>query len=428
MKKQDRTLLYLMMIGLSILLIMRDIYGVSLSKFIYFCFVAAFMVAANYQTLVQMVCFILPLVCGLPATYIMLVILALLIVKRKTIKMIQFLPLFLLLLLELFAAMWYPSLQLSTIVQYISFAGVMIFLINDDKELDHLQCVRLYVLGTLLVCGVIVYATLKGAPDNWTKLFSEGQFRFGNEHVDEAKMHLTMNANSLAYYSLVGMACCLLLVDKTDRMKKIWYIALASFFVVVGFLSLSRSWLLMAAICLLLYIMSKLRSPKQFITLFVVLAILIGVATVYLNQNPELVSGFETRFNDESMESGGNRTNIFRKYMEVFFANPRFVFLGAGVTQTNIAVGSEGSMHNGLQQILVCCGSLGFLLYMYVLGTPVLKACSKRKVPLVYWLPLLSVVAFTQTIQFLNPMMLMLPYAIGVYSLKCAKDSGTSGT
>ena len=128
------------------------------------------------------------------------------------------------------------------------------------------------------------------------------------------------------------------------------------------------------------------------------------------------------------MESGGNRTNIFRKYMEVFFVNSRFVFLGAGVTQTNAVTGMGASMHNGLQQILVCCGSLGFLLYMYALGTPVVKTCSKRKIPLVYWLPLLSVIAFTQTIQFLNPMMLMLPYAIGIYSLKSAKDPSAVGT
>ncbi len=41
-----------------------------------------------------------------------------------------------------------------------------------------------------------------------------------------------------------------------------------------------------------------------------------------------------------------------------------------------------------------------------------------RGIGLIAWLPLVSVILFTQTIQFVDPHMLMLPYVIGVYSLR----------
>ena len=424
MKKQNRTLLYLMMIGLSILLVMRDVYGVPLSKFIYFGFIAAFMAVANYQVLVQMICFILPLLCGLPGTYIMPVALVWLVTKRKTFKTIQSVPLLIFLLLELFATMWYPSLQLPLIIQYISFAGVMIFLINDDKELDYRSCIKCYLLGVVLLCAVIMTVTLEGAPTKWLKLFAEGRFRFGDAHVDEIKMQLALNANSLAYYSLTGVSCGILLTEKEKGVKRLLYLTIALFAVIIGFLTLSRSWLVVLLAGMLLYIISKLRDPKQFVILAVVLLVLVGIGSVYLENNPELLSGFEMRFEDDMMESGGSRTYIFKKYMEIYFGDLRYVFFGAGVTQTNEAVGSAGSMHNGLQQILVCCGIVGFALYMVVLILPIWKACRGKKLSMIHWLPLISVVTFTQTIQFLNPMMLMLPYIIGIYALRAGGQNG----
>ena len=154
----------------------------------------------------------------------------------------------------------------------------------------------------------------------------------------------------------------------------------------------------------------------------------LGLTAYIFSKNPELLAGFETRFTDDTMETGGSRTGIFQRYMEVYFSDFRFVLFGTGVTQGNVVAGMSGSMHNGTQQILVCCGLVGFVLYMVVLFGAALKASVGKKIHLVYWMPLLSVVVFTQTIQFLNPTMLMLPFVAGIYGLKCAKDSCVSVT
>ena len=422
MAKKDKYLLYGLVVGLSILLILRDINGISINKFIYFGFTVALMAAANYQTLVYMICFVLPLVCGLPGTYIMPCAFVLLMFKRGSVKLMQIVPVAIILLMELFAAFWYPSVDFALIVNYVSFAAVMVFLIQDDREIDYMQCITLYVLGVLLLCGVILYATLRDAPANWMKLFAKGEFRFGDIHEVEG-MTLNLNANSLAYYSLTGIACGLLLTEKAKGTGKVWYIALIALFVLVGFFTVSRSWLLMAAACLLLYILSKLRNPKHFIMLLLTIVVAAVLVFYWFKKNPELLSGFETRLNDDTVETGGSRTIIFQKYMDIYFSDPRFIFFGTGVTQYRDVVGTVGSIHNGTQQILVCCGFIGFAVYMIVLFGPAIKANRRKWMPLAYWLPLLSVIAFTQTIQFLNPTMLMLPYIIGIYALRAGGES-----
>lgn len=418
----DKWLLYGMAAGLSILLILRDVNGISISKFIYFGYAIIFMVAANYQTLVKMLCFILPLVCGLPGTYIMLVAFVLLILKRGSVKFRQLVPIICILLLELFASFWYPSADFVFIVNYVSFAAVMIFLIQDDRKIDYRYCVMMYLLATALLCYVILAATFADAPKNWIKLFSDGRFRIGEVHAETEQMTLKINANSLAYYSVVGIACGLLLTEQAKGGKKVWYIALTVLFAAAGFLTLSRSWMLIASACLLLYILSKLRNPKQFLALFLVLAVVALWLVYYFGNNPELWAGFETRFTDETVGDGGGRGRIFKNYMEIFFSDIRFVLTGAGVTQLTAAVGTIANLHNGTQQILVCCGLIGFALYMIVLFGPVIKVSQGNRIRLVYWIPLISVVVFTQTIQFLNPTMLMLPYVMGIYGLRMSEE------
>lgn len=422
MTKTDKYLLWGMVAGLSLMLILRDVSGMSINKFIYFGFTVALMAIASYQTMVYMICFMLPLVCGLPGTYIMPCALVLLIMKKGKVKAIQFVGIFGILLLELIAALWYPSLKFADLINYVSFAAMMVFLVQDDAVVDYRQCVKLYLLGTLVLCGVIMWVTFADAPKNWMRLFAEGQFRIGEGREESVGIKLSLNANSLAYYSLVGIFCSFLLMENTTAGRKLWCFAGVLLFTSVGFLTLSRSWVLIFGVCLLLYILSKMRSPKHLLVALLTIGAMIALAVYISGKNPELLAGFETRFNDDTVESGGSRTYIFQKYMDVYFSNFRFVLLGTGVTQGNVVAGMAGSMHNGTQQILVCCGLVGFVLYMIVLLSATLKVGPGKRISLVYWLPLISVVVFTQTIQFLNPTMLMLPYIIGVYALKMGRQ------
>lgn len=425
-KPNDRILTLIYILGVSLMLILRDLQGVAISKFIIMAFSLAVLAMAQYETMVQMLSFTLPLVCGLPGTYLMLGALLLLIVKRKRINFWQLGSIAFIVIAEVVASLWYPRLDVIAIVNYISFAGIVFFLIHDSEELDFQECIQRYLYGTALLLAVIVISTLQTAPRNWLDSFARGMFRFGQEHVgNEQEMVLLLNANSMAYYSVVGMACGVFLAERKKGFWRIFNIAAVVFFAVAGFLTLSRSWLLVVAICMLLYIFSKLRSPKQFLAVALVLVVVFTVGSIYLQQHPELTAGFLARLTDDTVETGGGRENLFIDYMEAFFAQVRFILMGTGVTQYHSQTQIYESMHNGTQQILVCYGIIGFIVFMTSLIRSVVsaKGTKGKKRDVVRYLPLIAVVLFVQTIQFLNPNMLMLPFIIGVYAVKAGRQS-----
>lgn len=419
MKLQERVLLAVMAIGLVLLLIIRDVFGVELSKFIYLVYIVAFMVVAQYQTMVYMICFVFPLVCGLPGTYIMPCVLILLYVKQPRVVFWQIGMLFFVGAIELIASFWHSEIDIAAVVQYISFAGVMFFLIHDNTAMDHTLCIKMYLFGVCVLCGVIIATGVINAPSNWWELFSKGSFRFGETQMAELEgMKLKLNANSLAYYSLTGMCCSALLIDRVKGKSRMLYIALFLLTAIAGYLSVSRSWLVCVGICLLLYILSKARRPKRFLAGFFVLVVILFGAAILIGDVSKLLEAFATRLNEENLETGGNRIQIFEKHMSVFMSDIRLFLLGSGASQKSIVSLGLASMHNGTQQILVSYGLPGFFVFLVALFKPVIAIRREKHHDLIAWLPLIGIILFVQTIQFLNPMMLMLPYVIGVYALK----------
>lgn len=423
MIRKERILLAVMAVGLSLLLILRDVFGVEISKFIYLGYTVAFLAIAQYRTMVYMICFILPLVCGLPGTYIMPCALALLFIKRGHANLWQIGMLLFVAVMEVFASFWYPTFSIPAIVQYVSFAGVMFFLIHDKTELDYLQCVKMYMFGVNVLCAVIITTGLMTAPSDWLDLFAKGAFRFGETQMEELiGMKLALNANSLAYYSITGMCCGILLTGKAKGKERLLYFALTVLTTVAGFLTVSRSWLLVAAICLFLYILSKVRNPKRFMALIFVMAVMLVGAYLLFGGTTEFLEAFVTRLNDDTTKTGGGRIEVFMEYMDILLSDGRIFFFGTGVTQYRVFLEQATSMHNGTQQILICCGLIGFVSYVIVLGKPVFDLHKTGKREMVYWLPLIGVVLFVQTIQFLGPPMLMLPYIIAVYATKVSSS------
>lgn len=421
MKRSEQTKLTLFAVGLALMLITRDIMGVSISKYVYLAFCMAFFLIAEYQTLVYMVCYVLPLVCGLPGTYIMFGAIVLLVAKCKKINLWQIGLVVIIAAMEIIASAWYPESDLAALVQYISYAGVMFFLIHDQTDIDFYRCLRIYLYGVALLCALIIITGIMEAPSNWLKRFAEGQFRFGQTQYDEsAGMQTVLNANNLANYSLSATLVGVLLIEKSKGRQRLSMIVLTFIAAAGGFLTISRTWLLLLAVCLFFYIIGKVRQPRRLMFTLFIFGVLFLVGFWFMG-GTELIQGFISRMTEDDVSTGNGRTGIFDKYMEVFFQNARFMLFGTGVTQYRVMTGDMTSMHNGTQQILVCCGIGGFVVYMVGLLKPVLKLKKAKKMELTYWLPLIATILYVQTTQFLNPAMLMLPYIVGVFALKAGR-------
>lgn len=153
----------------------------------------------------------------------------------------------------------------------------------------------------------------------------------------------------------------------------------------------------------------------MFVAVAIMFTLILLAISKYLIKYPDLLLGFTARFSDSNMTTGGGRTTLSLQYLNSFFDMPRCFITGTGVTQYKDITGVYGSIHNMLIQVFVCYGFVFSIVFFVLMLKPLL---GRKKTTVVSWLALIGVGVFVQTIQFINPYALMLPYVIAVYAVK----------
>lgn len=410
-------LLFAFVIGLTLMLALRDIGGISFNKYLFFVYATVFMCIANFETLIYMLCFMFPLLWGLPGTYILLAAVILYYVKTLTFQKEAIIFCMFFVILEVVAKTFYPDLDITEVVQYLCTIVLFFTLLYDHKEMDYRKAIELYFYGSAVLCLILMISTLATAPSNWLDLFAKGWFRFGDIQVSEnSGMMLKVNSNTLAYYSVVGMACGLVLFRiRSKKIPRVLTVAITIIHFIAGGLSTSRSWMIVTVIMVLLMLFYSTKSLKAVFMTSLFLIVAVWGVIWYLEQNPSILDGFITRMTDNTMQTGGGRSDVFNEYWNAFSESFRYWIMGAGVTQYREVLGETGSIHNAFQQIIVCYGIPGAFVFFIGMIRPIFKMTKKE---LLYWIPFIVTFIFIQTIQFINPYALMFPYVISVFVLK----------
>jgi hypothetical protein len=423
-EKRDKTLLWTYIAGLCFLLFIRDIGNISYSKFILVGYILFFSALAPINVMIPMTTFIFPLLWGLPYTYILPVVIVLYLIKNRNIKKQVIILLIVFFSLELITSFWYPKTDMTGWIKYFSILAIF-FLFLYEENVEYELAIKTFFLGSAFLMFVIIVTTIKTAPSNWLFLFAQGWFRFGNQ-VDEENggMILRVNANTMAYYSVVGMAIGFCIIKKEHGIHKMIAFMLTLLFALGGILTVSRSWVLVTFLCLLMFVFEETKSLKTILLVIGIALLLAFIGYRVVMNTPELLEGFLTRWTDKNAETAGGRTALMAQYHEAFISNARFWFMGTGVTQYKPVTGIYNSFHNAIQQIFVCYGIPGAIVYFIGMLNPIIKIRGAKKT-LINWIPFVAVVAFVQTIQFINPGTLMLPYVIAVFVLKQATSDRT---
>jgi hypothetical protein len=409
---------FILMAGLFLCLFTRDIIGVSINKYLILAFIVFIFVMSNVEELVAELFFIFPLFHGLPGTYIAFAGIIIYLIKQKKHNARSIVCTMFFILLEIIASIWYPAFDLTSLVKYLSVLMLFIFLLLDDTDIDYKKCVIAYFLGLICFCFVIVASRIVEAPSNWMALFASGQFRFGElVDTDVEGIHLRSNANELGYYSLVGVCIALFLLDNVEKKTKKWVLLGLIIIALSGYLSLSRTWIVLVAVVLFLYFVRQLRSFRRTVVFTAVFWGLFYLVYRFFLTNTDLLTGIITRFNYVNTSSLNNRIPIMKSYWDAFINNPRYLFLGSGVTQYLTVIGIKESMHNMLEQIIVCYGIVGACIYFFIMIKSVMVA-KRNKTSFESWIPLIGVLLYTQTSQFVNPSVLMLPYVVAVACIR----------
>lgn len=403
---------------LSLVVFSRDIVGFTVPKYVIIAVCVFFMAFASHKQLVYMVVFTIPFLCGLPGTYIMLIALILYAIKRKKFKSWIVLVYIVLVLLEFCALIFVNFSLLITSIQYLTYLGLILFMaVDEEKGIDNSLCIKLFNISTFLVCLFITIMAIKTAPDNWRILFSNGWYRVGDTQMEQMTgMRLVLNANSMAFFCIVGISNALLLLSKAKGKYRILYVLEIVGFIGFAIFTNSRSFFMAFVLIILLYAISQAKNPRAMcMSVFAIIAICCFVG-IFLKSNPYIMEGILGRLNDSTVGSAGGRTELFTLYLEKWSDNIRTVLFGAGVSGYREVFQINASIHNGTAQIFICNGIVGGIALLATLAVPLKEAMMKR-VELIFFLPIISVIIFTQTIQFLNPCFLMLTYIVGAYAL-----------
>lgn len=409
---------------ISILLFGRDVVALPINSHLItlICMPAFFIL--NYQLLVPFIMFLIPLISGISSGELMLLASIFIVCKRKNKGYFQYIIILIAISLETYASTYYMSINYIEIFKYFVFTIVLFFLILNYDRLDYKICIKYYFYGIICTVFVALLGSIVSGGLNLSHLLSyEFRAHIGTKYntVDGAK--LVFNANSYAYYCLTGVMSGLVLlnIDITKRRKKyiFFFILLLG---ICGMFSISRTYILVLAIVIFLYLMKGKISIYKLVRFLSVFLCLTAIGYIMLKSNSSIANAFISRFTGEDIETGGKRLILIQEYIEAFKANPRFVWLGTGVVEYREILNIFNSIHNATQQIIVCLGVPGSVLYFIALLLPVLKVI-KYKIELVFWIPFLGAVLFLQSIQFLNPSMFMLTYVPTIYCLRCGAKS-----
>lgn len=424
LKLNSKLLLTGFVILLSMALIARDVFSISVNKFIVLGICTVFLFAADETARLSMISFLLPLMCGIPSTYVLLVILILFAMRNRLKPMT--IVLFVVFIMLEFIALSYVRVSLSsTLIKQLLFICVFFSMLFTVEKIDYRQCLVMYFIGALLVCFVIDAYSILRAPDNWMEQFAKGWYRFGNVALEDVDgMTLRLNPNSLAYFSMSGLFVGLILVARSRGLLRGVYIAGTVFLAVSGILSVSRTWIFVTGGCIALLMLSYCANPRH-----IGIALLIAgsvVVAVWLVQRyyPDLLAGMTTRMTSSTLEGGNGRVDLMYAYLEAMLSDPRIFLLGTGATHYKLIVAAENSVHNGTLQIFMSYGIFGGCFFIGGMLYPLVQIWKSCRVKLISWLPFIGIVLYAQTIQFINPCYLMMPYVIAIYAIYEGKIYG----
>lgn len=416
-EKSKEKFLNIFLILLSAILCIRDIADIGINQFIILALMLIPLAVLSYSQVIYYACFICVIIKGINS-FILLPVLFLLLNNCPKKKTIQFLPAIILLIIELLDSLKY--IEIKDYILYSLYMLTFFFLMFEkSNRIDFHKCLKYICYGLLLTLFITSVRVLKDPFALLAEGTAEYRGAMGFVEGQDVSTHFVLNANELAYYSVFLVSLLALGYKKLQINRNIFIVAIIVS-IGSGLLSQSRTWIIISAFVFITCILvSKL---KRKISLAVISLIFCATAIYLFDEY--IVNAFNNitdRFTKDNIETAGNRTVLFEEYNDFLLDNPEYLFYGTGALYYKEFAKVSNSTHNATQQIILCYGLLGFIIYIYV-SVYFLRNYRARKLKIIDYIPLFATIAFVQSIQFLNPYHLMLPVALSTFSLRISAN------
>lgn len=400
-----------------VILLVRDVMGIYITKWLILIACIIPYIIFNLSYAMAFTIFLVPLSGGLPFNYICLCSLIIIITKylNKITLHKYFLVVFLILIVELLSV-FYGRFSMGDYVRFIApllLMSLLIFKANDD-DMDYQTIVICYLFGAIGGELSVIWQSVNIFGID--SMLSAG-VRLGETKViigDQA-MRLSYNPNGLGRICAYAISALLVLMLKSRLPRSILIVILISQ-IVIGSLTLSRYFLLLIVVIMLVYLVSTAKSAIQFFRGVMVLCVVMAGIYVFASYfTPNVVKGYSTRIAEE--EFSGGRIELGKAYFDTIVQNPERLFLGVGLQNYNDKVGITGTCHYGLQEVLITWGVTGLMLvtlYIWGLYKHGRRGVAPHGLNIIYLLPLIVILIGIQSGQFFSTheeLGLMMPYA-----------------
>ncbi len=405
------------------LIVARDILDANVHFLILTGVLACAMFFSSYENAVAFFCMIIPMTNGLKAAAIYPVAVMILLVRRKNaFSPLQFIFPLVFIAYEYLLSHTDPKVEYYHLV-YFSAAILLFayFMFDRQSGIDYKKALSGYIVGTAFFAAIILILSLK----SYTILdFFRTTARFGDLPGYAADRDIMRdNQNNVAYFCLTAVACYIPLLHSSMKWIYKIFMALPTLFCFFcGLLTISRAFVLIFAVVAAYYVLIHLRFDRKSFFVLCGVALVAFVGFSLLERYPFVAQRFFDRFGESNVTIDDGRMQIIRLYNEFMWENDGRFFFGTGALAVESVTGIRSALHNGTQQIFVSYGLIGFILFVFPLVSAFISVNRPKIAPLVYFVPLLAVLGFTQTIQFIAPSVLMLPMCLAVFALKLGQE------
>lgn len=406
--------------SITYLLYIRDVNEVELNKLIFAALVIMVSFLSSINTLLCVILFTIPLMCGLPGNYFLpfwIIILAFHFLRNKrkeVLPAICFATFFFIFEIIHYAFYTYEINYLEIGSYYCSLLLVC-SLCQTNIKTDFSRPILSFCIGCCVLLTIIFLMFIKGG-DAAMMVELSGRMGGDKTYADEEIMTLRTNANTIGLMSSTAIACILSLF----YYKRIHFITL---FLIIsicfgfGLFSVSRTWAVVLGLIFLLYLFFQ-RNNKW--VGYITIGIFIICFGFFYISNHEIINIFFDRFSDDNIQTGGNRLVLFEAYNRFLYDNFVYLIFGTSAQFYKEVAGVFNSTHNGLQQILVCYGLIGLFLFLGAYVRLLVNNYSKKQQ--ISLLPMICVFIFLQTLQSLWPIICLYPIIAAFFVMKMVKQ------
>jgi len=410
----QKQLLYAFCLALVALLLLRDVGGVNLTKWVFVSLSALAFITLNMRNTAVWLCFIIPLMTGLPNTYLFAAGLIIYVVKNIDRLVIKnyILVLVAIFLLEL-ASFMYGYFRMT---DYIGFLAplllISLIIFSDQDDWDYEKMGLFFVFGAVGAGLSIAWQFIQ--VNGMDTLIASG-VRLGDTNVllVTEGMRVSFDPNSFGVLSAVAI-CVVLVLLRRNTYSKIILAALMVFIIFIGSLTLSRLFAILIGIIILVYVITSTRSLRRFLAGMAVITITaLAVYGLINNYSPSLIESYASRFAVTDVTAG--RAGITAEYFQVLEQHPERLLLGVGLQKYPKKYELNFTSHNGTQEVLITWGVAGLILvslFIFLIFKYGRRETAKEDWDILYLLPLITILVGVQTLPFFyagNAEMYLLP-------------------